>query len=171
MQAKRRFLIGLITMTAGRGRFGKIRWIRTGASPARVRAIVSASAQGQRSRPSQSCHVMPSVNRSSIRLAICAGVSAVVKWPRALARYPSTCRSIALSRRTRSGSPRSDSASPRPRRPRESPSATAAGRRQVREITPAEAASQPLAPDLGIGEVVDLARQSPRFSLGGADIG
>ncbi len=41
--------------------------------------------------------------------------------------------------------------------------------RQVREIVPAEAARQPLAPDLRIGKLVDLARQALRLGLGRGD--
>jgi hypothetical protein len=41
----------------------------------------------------------------------------------------------------------------------------------VRKIVPAEAARQPLAPDLGIGEVVDLARKSLRLASVAAIIG
>src|SRR5262247_4952232 len=43
----------------------------------------------------------PSVNQSSIRSAICSGVPAKVKWPRAPARLASNCRSVGFSRRTR----------------------------------------------------------------------
>src|SRR5438552_18266814 len=41
--------------------------------------------------------------------------------------------------------------------------------RQVRKIVPAEAARQPLAPDLRIGKIVDLAREAQRLRLRGGD--
>ena len=41
--------------------------------------------------------------------------------------------------------------------------------RQMREIVAAEAVRQPLAADLGVGEVVDLARQALRLGFGAGD--
>ena len=41
--------------------------------------------------------------------------------------------------------------------------------RQMREVVPAEAARQPLAPDLRVGQLVHLAHQALRLGFGGGD--
>ena len=109
----------------------------------------------------------PSVNQSSIRSAICsgrAGGGEMAARAGEIAEQLPQCRLVAphqVDDDLGAAARRLDRAGVgeilRRQRPVE---------RQMREIVAAEAARQPLAPDLGIGQLVDLARQALRLGLG-----
>ncbi len=112
----------------------------------------------------------PSLNQSSIRSATCSGVPAIREMA---ARAGHVAQELPQRRLVAADDVDDDFGAAARRldrlRGRGNPPGQRLVERQMREIMPAEAARQALAPDLGIGQLVELARKALGLGLGRAD--